>query len=91
MNYAKNSNPSSREDLLNFQELILPDIRFLAGCDIHWDFGVPLRRTSDSAAIDATAAADAAAVDAAATDAATADAAANHHPPAAASLTAGGL
>ncbi len=37
MNYAINKNPSSEEDLLKLQELILLEIRFLAGCDIRWD------------------------------------------------------
>ena len=37
MIYAKNKNPSSEEDLLNLQELILLEIRFLAGCDIRWE------------------------------------------------------
>ena len=35
--YAKNKNPSSEEDLLELQELILLEIRFLAGCDVRWD------------------------------------------------------
>jgi hypothetical protein len=55
MNYAKNTNPSSKEDLLNMQELILLDIRFLAGCDIHWDNGASPQQTSSSAAVDAAA------------------------------------
>ena len=37
LDYANNPCPSSTEDLLKFQELILLDIRFLAGCDISWD------------------------------------------------------
>jgi hypothetical protein len=53
MNYAKNKNPSTTEDLLKFQELLLLDIRFLGGCDIHWDHGVPLQQTSSPAAADA--------------------------------------
>ena len=61
MNYAKNPNPSSTEDLLKFQELILLDIRFLAGCDIRWDHRIPLERTlSSAAAADAADATDAA-------------------------------
>jgi hypothetical protein len=37
INYAHNPNPSSDEDLRKLQELILLDIRFLAGCDILWE------------------------------------------------------
>jgi hypothetical protein len=37
LNYAKNKNSSSEEDLQKLLELILLDIRFLAGCDIRWD------------------------------------------------------
>ncbi len=55
MIYAKNANPSTREELLDFQELILLDIRFLAGCDIQWDQRVPLQCTSGSVPVDAAA------------------------------------
>ena len=58
MNYAKNPNPSSTADLLKLQELLLLDIRFLAGCDIRWDHPVP-SQCSDSNATGAVAAAPA--------------------------------
>jgi hypothetical protein len=52
LNYSNNSSPSSREDLLKFQELILLDIRFLAGCDINWDHRNETPKASDTATAD---------------------------------------
>ena len=51
MGYTKNSNPSSSDDLVKLQELLLLEIRFLAGCDIRWDNRVPIQRTSNSSAV----------------------------------------
>ncbi len=50
MNYENNNNPSTTEDLLKFQELILLDIRFLAGCDINWDYRDEAQRKQDAPA-----------------------------------------
>jgi hypothetical protein len=52
LGYSNNNSPSSTEDLLKFQELILLDIRFLAGCDIDWGHQNQMPTSTDTAAAD---------------------------------------